>query len=120
MVCIRLKPNFKQQNRFSIPSTNTAQKGLVRRSRLETMVDILQTVYDGAEKPTHIMYRANLSWSAMQEYVDALIKSDLLREINSMNRKTYAVTEKAVKLLQQYHGMVEKLTGADATDFPYP
>lgn len=85
---------------------------------METMVDILQTVYDGAEKPTHVMYKANLSWSAMQEYVEALIKSGLLREINHMSRKTYAVTDKAVKLLEQYHAMVDKLTGSDTTDFP--
>ena len=48
------------------------QAPLNRRSRMETLCDIVKAIGAGAEKPTHIMYKANLSWTVMQGYIKEL------------------------------------------------
>jgi predicted transcriptional regulator len=51
------------------------------RSRLEIIGNILGVAKYGAKK-THIMYRANLSYSQLQEYVSFLTERGLLEEVN--------------------------------------
>ena len=46
---------------------------MTRRSRIEIHMDILRAVSEGREKPTHIMYRANLSWSKLKNSIENLI-----------------------------------------------
>jgi predicted transcriptional regulator len=47
---------------------------------MEIYIDILKAVAEGKKKPTHIMYRANLSWTRLRRYIDFLISQDLLQE----------------------------------------
>ena len=44
-----------------------------RRSRLEIYIDILECMQRGVESPTNIMYKANLSWIPLQEYLCSLL-----------------------------------------------
>ncbi len=53
---------------------------MTRRSQMEIYVDILKAVAEGKKKPTHIMYRANLSWTRLRRYIDFLITQGLLQE----------------------------------------
>jgi hypothetical protein len=40
-----------------------------KRSRLEIYLDVLRIVSQGEKKPTHIMYKANLSWVPVNDII---------------------------------------------------
>jgi predicted transcriptional regulator len=75
---------------------------LNRRSRLETNADILRAIAEGAEKPTHIMYKANLSWSVMQGYIKALEEQNLIVSRETDGRRHYELTEKGLRVLNAF------------------
>lgn len=74
----------------------------LRRSKLETHVDILRVIADGAEKPTHIMYKANLSWVALQVYLRSLMKRGLIVTKNVNGRKKYELTDQGFRVLNYF------------------
>ncbi|MGI0091889.1 MAG: winged helix-turn-helix domain-containing protein [Nitrososphaerales archaeon] len=46
------------------------QSLLKRRSRFETKYDILKAIkQEGEARPTHFMYKANVSWTVMQNFL---------------------------------------------------
>ena len=51
-----------------------------RRSRLEIRLSILSAVRDGVDKPTRIMYAANLSWKPTQRVLGQLLEQGLISE----------------------------------------
>jgi len=67
---------------------------MTRRSQMEIYIDILKAVAEGKKKPTHIMYRANLSWTRLKKYLDFLISQDLLLEKNNDGSTVFALTPK--------------------------
>ena len=72
-----------------------------RRDRLYIIAEILVIAKDGSLK-TQIMYRANLSFAQLNEYLNFLLKRELLK-VNAENRKTfYKTTSKGVKYLENY------------------
>ncbi|MEM3019673.1 MAG: winged helix-turn-helix domain-containing protein [Candidatus Bathyarchaeia archaeon] len=73
-----------------------------RRSKLETCMDIIRAVADGYRKPTHIMYRANLSWVRMQRYLRLLVDQGYVRKSKSSEGILYHPTEKGIKLLAYF------------------
>jgi predicted transcriptional regulator len=52
-----------------------------RRSRFEIYVDVLAEIKNGSNKPTQIMYAANLSWRPLQEILGSLVTQGLISEI---------------------------------------
>jgi predicted transcriptional regulator len=85
------------------------QQQLNRRSRMETFCDILRAIGAGAQKPTHVMYKANLSWSVLQDYMRALEMQNLVEITNDMGKKTYRLTQKGFQLLNQFLSIREDL-----------
>ena len=72
-----------------------------RRDRLYIIAEILVIAKDGSLK-TQIMYRANLSFAQLNEYLNFLLKRELLK-VNAENKKTfYKTTSKGVKYLENY------------------
>ena len=72
-----------------------------RRDRLDIIAEILTIAKDGHLK-TQIMYRANLSFAQLNEYLDFLTNMGLL-QIQKENRKnTYFTTEKGERYLDKY------------------
>jgi predicted transcriptional regulator len=51
---------------------------------------------------THIMYRANLSYPQLNEYLSFLLEVKLLTHTMQDNRKIYSVTPKGKRFLQNY------------------
>ncbi len=80
-----------------------------RRSRLETFFDVLCTIGSGIEKPTHIMYNANLSWTVMQLYTESLIRKELVVFEESEGKKRYRLTGKGKQVMDQYLSIKEDL-----------
>jgi len=80
-----------------------------KRNRLEIIYDILRVIKDrsGRIKPTHIMYRSNLSHQMMEEYLKELIEKDFVKEAKSKTGKTYYITEKGLEYLNQFRFIIE-------------
>jgi predicted transcriptional regulator len=89
----------------------------MRRSKLETYVDILKVLaHWGPLKVTHVMYKANVSYSLLEEYLDLLTKQGLV-EVNSVGseRKFYAITQRGVTVLKQFRELKEVLPIVEET-----
>ncbi|MDG6904898.1 MAG: hypothetical protein JRN20_03835 [Nitrososphaerota archaeon] len=80
-----------------------------RRSRLETIYDILAAIAAGTDKPTHIMYKANLSWRILQQYFRSLESQGVIALTNDQGRRAYTLTEKGFNLLAQFKVVRESL-----------
>jgi len=84
---------------------NKLKRGVkMRRSKLEMYIDILRVLAQkGPLKLTHIMYKANVNCSVLKEYLDFLIKQELVEEKTvGKKRIVYAVTEKGLKVLKYF------------------
>lgn len=75
-----------------------------RRDRLYIISEILTIAKNGSLK-TQIMYRANLSFAQLNEYLSFLIKMDLLRIHNENNKNIYMTTAKGEKYLEKYEDL---------------
>jgi len=77
-----------------------------RRSRLEIALDILSAVMEGVDKPTRIMYAANLSWRPTMRIISSLVEQGLLEmRMNTETRKSmkrYVITEKGANVLDYF------------------
>ena len=75
-----------------------------KRDRLEIIKDILNAIRNkrGNIKPTHIMYKANLSHKMLTEYMDELMEKKLVRETVIKDKKKYEITDKGLNYLKDY------------------
>jgi predicted transcriptional regulator len=76
-----------------------------RRSELETDCDILLAIDQGSNKPTHVMYSANLSWTVMQEKLAKLrqlgfVEEQFCRE--GLSTRKLFLTERGRIVLAEY------------------
>jgi len=71
--------------------------------------DILSIAQGRSEgiKPTHLMYKANLSHNQMKSYLNELIKKDLIKKNVSKNGSKIVTTKKGKDFLLQYARMRE-------------
>ena len=76
-----------------------------KRNKLEIIRDILIVIRNknGKIKPTHILYKSNLSHIMMKEYLNEMIKKGFIKEGKSTTGKTYFITEKGNKYLAEYN-----------------
>ena len=81
----------------------------VKRDRLQVIYDILKAIQDknGLIKPTHILYKANLSSQMLSEYLTDLITREFVIETQSKSGKTYSLTDKGFNYLREYKTIVE-------------
>ncbi|MCW4051242.1 MAG: hypothetical protein NWE89_16075 [Candidatus Bathyarchaeota archaeon] len=78
-----------------------------RRSRFEIYVDVLTEVMEGSQKPTQIMYGANLSWRPLKDILKSLLNQGLLMEVEEQlkDKRTkvrYDLTQKGVNVVRYY------------------
>ena len=73
-----------------------------RRSRLEIYFDILEVINSGIDKPTRIMYKANLSWNSLQDHFTTLLSGEFIREEVVKKSARYFITERGKRALY-YH-----------------
>jgi predicted transcriptional regulator len=80
-----------------------------KRSRLDIVYDMLLTISNkgGKIKPTHLMYKANLSHTQMKMYLDELIGKSLVEEQAKDERKILVLTDKGFALIQKFNQMRE-------------
>lgn len=80
-----------------------------KRSRIEIIYDMLLTISNkgGRIKPTHLMYKANLSHNQMKLYLDELMAKNLVEEEAKDERKLLIITDKGFAFIQQFNQMKE-------------
>lgn len=76
----------------------------MRRSKLETNVDILKILAQrGSLKLTHLMYKANLNCGVLGKDVEFLIKQGLIEKRNvGGGRLVYSITHEGLSLLKSW------------------
>lgn len=83
-----------------------------RRSAFEVRMAVLKVAAEGAAKPTHMMYRSNTSWTILQKNIDALLAAGFIQKFGELPRVEYSITERGMKVLNDYLELVFKTTGA--------
>jgi len=80
-----------------------------KRNRTEIIFDMLRNVQEkgGKIKPTHLMYKANLSHVQMKSYLDSMIKSNLLEKSNNESKSIIVITKKGRDFCDKFSQMKE-------------
>ncbi len=86
-----------------------SKKTPARRSELEIKMDVLQVVSQGIDRPTQIMYKANLSWMALQETLKSLVARSFVREENLGQRRRYELTQSGFDILRTFQRVLETM-----------
>jgi len=79
-----------------------------RRDRLYIIAEILEIAKEGTLK-TQIMYRANLSFTQLNDYLNFMLKTNLLDKNLQNDKEVYKATEKGMDFLQRYREITELL-----------
>jgi predicted transcriptional regulator len=79
-----------------------------RRDKLFIIAEILDIAKEGSLK-TQIMYRANLSFTQLNEYLRFMLRISLLAKVLHNDKETYMATEKGLDFLQRYREITELL-----------
>ena len=93
----------------SVQVKEAARKPPARRSELEIKMDVLKVVASGIDRPTQIMYKANLSWIALQSNLKSLVSGTLLVEEDLGNRKRYELTQRGFEVLNTFQKVMEAM-----------
>lgn len=81
----------------------------VRRTRMDIVYDMLRAIQNkgGKIKPTHLMYKANLSHSLMNSYLEELSSKGFVSELSDNGNKMLALTDKGFEFINQFKKMKE-------------
>lgn len=61
----------------------------------------------GKIKPTHLMYKANLSHVQMNSYLDELISKGMIERVVEKDNAFFTITSKAYGFIQKFSEMKE-------------
>ena len=80
-----------------------------RRGRLGIIADILRSVQDkgGRIKPTHLLYKSNLSHTKLKEYLETLVEKGMIEEQVVKGKKTIIMKEEGHKFLLEFDRIKE-------------
>jgi len=85
--------------------------GSRRRGEVEILRDILAVAL-GDVKVTHLMYKANLSYSTLRKYFSAALDKGFISKVhNSDGSAVYRTTEKGKELLEKLRDVKSCLRG---------
>ena len=79
-----------------------------KRTKFEIIYDMLLAVMNkGKIKPTHVMYKANLSHNLLKTYLEELIEKDMIKEMKEKNYIYLIITDKGVDFINEFRKMKE-------------
>jgi len=81
-----------------------------KRSRMEIISDMLGIIQEkgGQIKPTHLMYKANLSHKQMKAYLEELGEKDLVAKIESKKGRGKKSSGKVISITKHGQGFLFK------------
>jgi len=81
----------------------------MRRTRIEIINDMLLAMVKlgGRIKPTHLMYKSNLSHALMKDYIAELTSKDLMKEAYDKGKRVFEITQKGRAFTLQFRKMKE-------------
>ena len=83
-----------------------------RRSKTHVLVDMLKVIRDnGKTRPTHILYKANLSHKLMKQHLEMLMSNQFIEQSGEEGRVYYKITNKGLKFMEEFK-KVEKFSQA--------
>jgi predicted transcriptional regulator len=84
-----------------------------RRSRIQVIVDILRVLESqrGRSKPTHILYKSNLSHKLLKEHLNTLIQRRLVEVELDGGRTYYRITDSGREFVAEFR-KIERLSEA--------
>ena len=93
-----------------------------RRSRFEIYVDVLTEIMNGAQKPTKIMYAANLSYKPLKDILKSLLDQGLIEETDGIikDKRTkvkYILTHKGINVVKYYSRAKDLVEVSNPRDF---
>ena len=109
---VRLPSIIDNNSRKKLKSVGTLGTENKRRDRLNIIAEILNITKDGSLK-TQIMYRANLSFAQLNEYLNFLKKIELVAIQKESNKNVYHTTAKGLEYLKKYKDISEILGNDD-------
>ncbi len=79
-----------------------------RRSKLDIILTVLKSIQGGMDKPTRIMYAANMSWNSTQKIFADLLRQELIYITEEQGakraKKRYHLTDKGMNVLDYFKG----------------
>jgi predicted transcriptional regulator len=80
-----------------------------RRGKLEIIDDILRSIQSkgGKIKPTHLLYKSNLSHAKLKEYSDMLLKKGMIEEQLLKGKRIFVMKDKGYKFLLEFDRIKE-------------
>ena len=80
-----------------------------KRSRIDIVADMLSSIQDkgGKIKPTHLMYRSNLSHTQLKSYLEELVEKNFVSKIKNNNYEYVIITDTGNKFLERLREMRE-------------
>ena len=84
-----------------------------RRSKIHVLIDILKVMQRGGgmAKPTHILYKANLSHKLLKSHLGLLMEKGFVEKKEYGEKVHYSITQKGVEFIAEYR-KVERLSSA--------
>ena len=81
----------------------------MRRGRIDIIYDILKYIQDkgGKIKPTHLLYKSNLSHKRLKLYLDELKEKQLVEEVKVKGKKMIAITDQGLDFFKNYKRIKE-------------
>jgi predicted transcriptional regulator len=97
------------------------QDSTKRRDKLSIIAEILDIAKDGSLK-TQIMYKANLSFAQLNEYLKFMLKIELLKKSVDKGKAVYGTTPKGMEFLQRHSDLtgllMEETNGKNGVKVP--
>ena len=85
-----------------------------RRSKLEIYLEVLKIIKGGTDKPTRIMYQANISWQPLMKILSSMVSQELIEEIDMTSggrrrdkrtSRIYVITMKGEQVIRYFKGV---------------
>jgi predicted transcriptional regulator len=83
-----------------------------RRDKIVIMAEIINLAKKGISK-THIMFKANLSFTQLNQYIDSLSNADLIEKIVINGKVVYKATPKGLNFYQSEQQILALLQKED-------
>ena len=80
-----------------------------KRTRVDIIEDMLSSIISkgGRIKPTHLMYKSNMSHGQMKTYLDGLVQKELVKKVKEGHYEYVTITDKGHEFVQKLKQMRE-------------